>query len=576
MLQQFRENKPVLIFSLAWLILNLVQSFFTEIMEDEAYYWLYSEFLDWGYFDHPPMVAVLIKLGYSIIPNALGARLFPSILGAGTIYIIWLLLPAQARNLKLFFWIVSAMSLMHLNVAGFIALPDIPLVFFTALFFLGLKYYLEEDKWQQAVFLGIVAALMMYSKYHAALIIFFTILSAWKLLFRRSFWLVTGIAVLLYLPHIIWQFSHDFASFEYHLVSRNDPFQPRQILEYIGNQLLVTGPFVGVLLLFLAFTRKVRDQFERMLKFNLIGFFGFFLLSSVRGHVEPHWTAAAFPPLIILAMTRLEGFPGRKKWVRGLAIASIPAILAIRLYLVWNFLPLPEHVTRMFHDKDRWSAEIENVAGERPVIFMNKYQHPSVYWFYTGKTAFTRNNILYRRNQFDLWPLEDQLEGQEVILTRWGVQDSTLVLPAIYGDIPYYPIKRYCSFNRIKISILGKVREMPAGTEFSLPVRFSNPTGKAVNLDCDCDLPPILKYSFINREKRTIILPVEPQPDIGIINPGDEIYLDLNFTAPTKPDVYKMYVSFGSDILIPGINGAPIEVKIAPLQESGLAVVSED
>jgi hypothetical protein len=23
-------------------------------LDDEAYYWVYSKFLDWGYFDHPP------------------------------------------------------------------------------------------------------------------------------------------------------------------------------------------------------------------------------------------------------------------------------------------------------------------------------------------------------------------------------------------------------------------------------------------------------------------------------------------------------------------------------------------
>ena len=416
MREHFREHKIILLFSLAWFILNLIQAYFTEIIEDEAYYWLYSEFLAWGYFDHPPMVALMVKLGYSIFPNTLGVRLLPSLMGAGTVYIIWHLIPERSRDRQIFIWSIIAISLMHLNVAGFIALPDIPLVFFSSLFFLILKKYLPEDGLRHAILLGVVVALMMYSKYHALLILFFTLVSDWKLILRRSFWLIVGIAVLLYLPHIIWQFRHDFVSFEYHLISRNDPFQPRQILEYLGNQVLVTGPFVGVILLYLAFAKKAAGSYERMLKFNLIGFFGFFLLSSVRGHVEPHWTAAAFPPLVVLALVNLDSFPGLRKWLKILGISSTPAILLIRAYLVWNILPLPDHVSKMFHDKDTWAAQVKAKAGERPVIFMNKYQHPSVYWFYTGKTAFTRNNVLYRRNQFDVWPLESQLEGQSVVL----------------------------------------------------------------------------------------------------------------------------------------------------------------
>ena len=64
------------IFYGAWLLLNLVQSAATGLIDDEAYYWVYSQFPAWGYFDHPPMVAILIKAGYSIFANELGVRLF--------------------------------------------------------------------------------------------------------------------------------------------------------------------------------------------------------------------------------------------------------------------------------------------------------------------------------------------------------------------------------------------------------------------------------------------------------------------------------------------------------------------
>jgi len=573
MKELLRRNKAILIFSLAWFVLNLIQAFFTEILEDEAYYWLYSENMAWGYFDHPPMIAFLIKLGYSIFPNELGVRLFPSLLGAGTIYIIWQLIPEGSRNLQLFILSTFSISLMHLNVAGFVALPDIPLIFFASLFFLVLKKYLDQDSFSQALLLGIVVAMMMYSKYHALLILFFTLLSNWKLLFRKTFWVIVAVAVLLYIPHILWQIRHDFISFEYHLISRNDPFQPRQILEYLGNQVLVTGPFVGVIFLYLAFARKSAGNYERMLKYNLIGFFGFFLFSSVRGHVEPHWTAAAFPPLVALAFINLSAYPGLRKWLRILGFASIPVILIIRTYLIWDILPIPGHVSRMFHNKDIWATQVEEVAGNRPVIFMNKYQYPSVYRFYSGNTSFTRNNVFYRRNQFDVWPLEEELEGKSVILTRWGSQrDSLKIMSTVFGETPYYDISRYCSFNRLKIEILDKTNESVAGGNFRITIRIQNPTVTRVNLDCECDLPPLLMYSLVNDKRKTRTYTVDPQPELNSLEPGEEILVEVSLDAPEEPGMYSLMVSFGSEILIPGINGRPAELLVTEaLPETGLA-----
>jgi hypothetical protein len=557
-----KENTKIAWFALAWFLINLVQSYFTEILEDEAYYWVYSEFLAWGYFDHPPMIAILIKLGTMIIPGELGVRLFPSLLGASTILIVYQLIPKRNRDPRIFIICIIAITLMHLNVAGFLALPDIPLVFFTSLFFLVLKRFLAEDRMAQALGLGVIIALMMYSKYHALLIIFFTILSDWKLILRKTFWVIVAVAVILYLPHIIWQVKNNFVSFQYHLISRNDPFQPRQILEYLGNQLVVTGPFVGVLLLFLAFARPAKGAYEKMLKFNLIGFFGFFFLSSIRGHVEPHWTAAAFPPMIVLAMLNLDRFPGLRKWIRVLGLASIPVILVIRLYLIVEILPMPVHVSRMFHDKDLWAKQIGEVAGDRPVVFLNKYQHPSLYRFYNRKPAFTHNTVMYRRNQYNVWNMEEELHGRQVLLTHWGKVDSTRAIATTWDEIYYYEIERYCSFNRLSVKILEKKLQSPPGEQINVPVQIGNPTHQTVCLDCPCDLPPMLYQSVEDRDRIFYHDRIQEQPRLTSLEPGEQILLDIQIKVPEEPGDYLLTISFGSELLIPGINGIPVKLLV--------------
>jgi len=561
---KLKENRHILIFSLIWLIASLIQAYFTELHEDEAYYWVFSEYLNWGYFDHPPMIAFLVKLGYLLFENELGVRLFPSLLGAGTIFIIYRLLPQGLREIRLYILVISSISLMHINVAGFMALPDISLVFFTALFFLVLKHYLAEDKLPQALGLGLIVALMMYSKYHAALILFFTLLAQRKLLLRRSFWIIVMVATILYLPHIFWQVKHDFVSFRYHLVDRNTAFRFGYILEYIGNQVLVTGPLTGVLLLYLSFSRPAADVFEKILKFNLVGFFAFFLLSSVRGHVEPHWTAAAFIPMIILSLLQLRKRPRLRKWLIIMGFASIPLVVIMRLYLMVEILPLPSRISRDFHGKDTWISQIQEVAGDRPVIFRSKFQYPSLYRFYAQKPAFTRNSMYYRRNQYDVWPMEKEMQGRDVMLIAYSYDPWKDSLKTVFGTLYYYNIESYCSFNNLRVEIHTDRIDAASGDTITLPISIWNPNDYSVCLDCPCDIPPYLELAFFRDDGDRFYCRMVEEPDQSVYDPGETREFDVRVHIHAPAGNYRIRIGYTSEILNQGINSRVLNGVITP------------
>lgn len=126
LMKQFFQKNHRLVFFGIWLLLGLLQAGLTELQDDEAYYWVYSRYLDWGYFDHPPMIAVLVKMGYAIFPNELGVRLFPLLLNVFSLVIIEKLM--DKKNPLLFYAI--ALSMAVIQVTGFVAVPDIPLIFF--------------------------------------------------------------------------------------------------------------------------------------------------------------------------------------------------------------------------------------------------------------------------------------------------------------------------------------------------------------------------------------------------------------------------------------------------------------
>ncbi len=68
------STRNLIIFFSGWFLLNGIQAYFTNLTNDEAYYWVYSLRLDWGYFDHPPVVALFVRLGYLFFNNEFGVR----------------------------------------------------------------------------------------------------------------------------------------------------------------------------------------------------------------------------------------------------------------------------------------------------------------------------------------------------------------------------------------------------------------------------------------------------------------------------------------------------------------------
>jgi 4-amino-4-deoxy-L-arabinose transferase-like glycosyltransferase len=224
---------------LIFTLLNLVTALFTELYNDEAYYWAYSRFLDWGYFDHPPVIALLIKIGYAIIPGELGVRLLSLLsVSAG----LWLISKtSQTKDVKLF--VLLMFSVFPFFLFGFTALPDSPMLFSIALFFWTYQQFIKDESWKWTLVLAVVMAFMLYTKYMGVLIILFTLTSNLNLLKRKWFWLASIIGAFLFLPHLYWQYVNDFPSVQYHLVDRSaKAYNYSFTLEYIGAQLFFLWP----------------------------------------------------------------------------------------------------------------------------------------------------------------------------------------------------------------------------------------------------------------------------------------------------------------------------------------------
>jgi hypothetical protein len=418
------QDKLVYVALAVLLCLNLVQGFFTGLAHDEAYYWVFSKHLDWGYFDHPPLTAPAVGAGYLLIPNELGVRLVFLIML--TVSLFWMWKMTNRRDGALFITLILSFSLFQ--VVAILATPDTPLLFFATLFFLVMRHYLEKDDLPSVFLLGLSMALMLYSKYHGILVILFTILAVPGLLKKRTFRMAAVLGTLLFAPHIVWQVRHNFITIAFQLGRVCDWFNFSHTVRYIVGQVGMAGIFSGLILYYVLFFRfRSGNAFERILKFNCIGTLAFFLLATLKGRVEANWTIVAFVPLGIIGHKYLQARPRLRKTTMLCAFFTIAIIIVLRVLMAGP----PDNLwgLRRAYELSDWpgiTAEIEEFAGGLPIT-ANLYQEASSISFYSGKVA-PALNINSRENQFTLLRLEDKLLDSKVcFVSSFEIQGSTRI-----------------------------------------------------------------------------------------------------------------------------------------------------
>jgi hypothetical protein len=405
-----------------WVVINLIQSAVVGLDPDEAYYWIYAHQLDWGYFDHPPVIALLIWLGGKIAGGALGVRLLMPLLSAATFLILWDLAgrPRQKDQIVFLALLYAAMPL--LQIYAFVATPDVPLLFFAALFFWSYQYFRQQPGLWRSLLWGTVMAALMYSKYHGAVLILLTVFSNRSLWLQPWFYLAGIFALLLFFPHLYWQYTHDYPSFRYHLSGRDDPYELKHTLNYLLNQLLIFSPLLFPFIIRTLWKRKPQDQLEKTFRYVIFGFWLFFFYTTFKGHVEPQWTVILSLPFILLLFREYKAGEKGYRLLRNLAIASAALLLLARIIMA-----LPIDGLRTPFNRNGWVRELQAATDGSPLIFQDSYRNPAMYEFYTGVRAYTFTDNCYRKNQYDIFDWETELHNRTV----WMVGQTTWENPKV-------------------------------------------------------------------------------------------------------------------------------------------------
>jgi hypothetical protein len=540
----------------------LMQAYHTPLLEDEAYYFLYSLKPAFGYFDHPPVVAWLIRAGTLLLQDESGVRIFMIVLGLITIRVTETI--AKPGNRLLYYLLVLSIPMIH--VTSFVATPDAPLWFFTALFLLTWQQYLKDRKTHIALLAGVLAAGMMLSKYQGVLVIAFTVLANLREVRLKKFWLMAATAALCMIPHLLWQIKNDFPTFQYHLLERApENYSLLNTFIYLPGQLLVFGVLTAPLILFATFRKRASDPFEKVLQFNVAGFLLFFLLMSLKGQVEPHWTLPAVIPALILACRYAEKHTRFRNGVYATALIMVALIVPARILITSGHShldPVLPQVKNPFADAKTWTTPLQRVAGDRPVAFMNSYQKASLYTFYTGMPAMSLNNVMGRKNQFDIWQSEEYFRGKEVVVVP-NYNDSLFgVIKTPSHTLRYRIVDSFQAFSRIRIVPHEFPQPVSPGETFPINILLRDRCSTTPDLNSNPEAPVRItcqifrERTLIDEQFTGVIL------TNGMINKSIEVLL----RAPDQPGEYSFHLSLTVGWLPPSFNSNRYSLVVSDQQ----------
>lgn len=401
---------------------------------DEAYYWLWSRVPSAGYFDHPPMVAWWIWLSTAVFGNTqLGVRI-PAIL---SVIVTSAAVYATARELSEARTIAgrSALWFNATILVGFGAIlisPDSPSVMFWALAVWVLAAIRRTGRGWLWLLVGLFAGLGCISKYTNFFLGLGILL--WLLLdpaARRWFlspwtWLGGLVALLVFLPVLLWNADHNWVSFgkQFGRLAA-EGFTLRYAGEFLAAQFGLLNPliaiFVGIGAWMVIRSQSRWGRPEAFLVALAAPLVVYMLIHSFHARVQGNWLAPLYPGLVLLAAAAAAE-KANVRILRGLADLAAPVGIIISLLALGYFVVQPKSVFSLRSPAERvagWrdlAEAIERLRQERGAGWI-----ATVSYEVTGELAFygpgaKKIRQIDERKRYAYEPVDAALTQQPALL----------------------------------------------------------------------------------------------------------------------------------------------------------------
>lgn len=362
-----------------------------ELSGDEAYYWTWSRAIAGGYFDHPPMVAWVIRLSTALFGQSeLAIRLPAILLATGSVLAsLWVLSFFTVSVAQLLTLELLLLSFPITHVTASVITPDTPALFFVTLALgAGIWCMRQPARRLPYLLLGLTGGLAMLSKYTALL----PISAIFLVLALRDFRQIPRIfvagllSILVLSPLLLWNYQHDWISFRFQLshgTGRDEREPLLNLAEYLGVNLLIAIPTLLPLMAIEAYRALRRgDAARRLLAVTGLITFLLFAFTATRHKVEGNWAILTYPPLLILIVL---AYPTAGRHFRNLLRSGM--IIGVCAVLVLSMPPAlltrlsPRSPVAKIGGWRPLANQIAVIAAGRPII-CTKYQDAALLSFY--------------------------------------------------------------------------------------------------------------------------------------------------------------------------------------------------
>lgn len=407
-----------------------------DLMPQSTYYAFYAAHPSLSYFDHPPMVAVMIgAMTWLLGPTAIAVRL-SAFLTAVLTQLVFLDLARQVlpKSRRATAWTLFIAAPI-VTVLGLMANPDAPLVLFWMLSMTTLARAVFRARpdgggkmwWLVA---GAMMGLAFDSKYPAAFLqlgmALFLVLSPRHRVWLRTPWPYLALVVthVVMLPVYVWNLRNDLASFSFQSLDRTNELEGLALKNIVGffavQSFLVQQVMFGLLLV-LGWRFGRRLLRGRVVSARVLFVLCFFLpmvvvhigLTMIMW-VKLNWVVPAWLTGILLAAIAVP----RTKMRRHL-VASGVVHAALLITLV--FWPVPITGDDTWFGWKELGEQVDQLADEHPQAFVfspDSYKLTSEIMFYAERKIYARNVLGLRAFHFDFVDDPRALAGQDALLIR--------------------------------------------------------------------------------------------------------------------------------------------------------------
>ena len=320
------------------IVLRAAMAAWLPLSADEAYYWLWSKYLAAGYYDHPPAVAFLIRLGTVFFGDtSFGVRFGGVILSILTSWFVWqtgrLILRDEARGAlaALLFNLTLMIGVEMLAVT-----PDTPSIAATAAFLFCLAKVQGTRDGHWWLWAGIAAGLSLLSKYSGFFVgagaVIWLLVSPRGRPWLKTLWSWAGgvLAFLIFLPNLWWQALHQWMTFVFQFGRvTGGHLTLRFLIEFVGAQLGLATPFILVLAGLGGWRARRRDDDRFLLVALMAPALIYFLIHALHDRVQGNWPSFLYPMLAILAADAFGTDAGWRRWCSRLAMPVAGALLLL-------------------------------------------------------------------------------------------------------------------------------------------------------------------------------------------------------------------------------------------------------